>query len=70
MADKADLAGELIEWREDLQRWALAAAAAQAPRLGTLRCVECDDPIPEARRRAIPGCRLCVECQGFAEGRR
>ena len=22
-----------------------------------------DEPIPEARRRAIPGVRLCIECQ-------
>jgi len=27
------------------------------------RCEECDAPIPEARRRAVPGVRLCVACQ-------
>jgi phage/conjugal plasmid C-4 type zinc finger TraR family protein len=26
-------------------------------------CEECDDPIPEARRKALPGVRLCVRCQ-------
>lgn len=26
-------------------------------------CEECEEPIPEARRVAIPGVRLCVECQ-------
>ncbi|HEY0974363.1 MAG TPA: DksA/TraR family C4-type zinc finger protein [Solimonas sp.] len=26
-------------------------------------CVECGDDIPEARRLAIPGVRLCVPCQ-------
>ncbi|MDI7163419.1 DksA/TraR family C4-type zinc finger protein, partial [Escherichia coli] len=26
-------------------------------------CEECDAAIPEARRRAIPGVRLCVNCQ-------
>ena len=26
-------------------------------------CMACDDPIPEARRRAIPGVRLCISCQ-------
>ena len=26
-------------------------------------CDECDEPIPEARRAAIPGVRLCVDCQ-------
>ncbi len=27
------------------------------------RCEECDQVIPEARRQAIPGVRLCVSCQ-------
>ena len=26
-------------------------------------CAECGEPIPEARRLAVPGCRLCIECQ-------
>ena len=26
-------------------------------------CEECDVIIPEARRKVIPGVRLCVECQ-------
>ncbi|MFK7997214.1 MAG: DksA/TraR family C4-type zinc finger protein [Granulosicoccus sp.] len=26
-------------------------------------CEECDAPIPEARRKAVPGVRLCVKCQ-------
>ncbi|MEH6575491.1 MAG: DksA/TraR family C4-type zinc finger protein [Amphritea sp.] len=26
-------------------------------------CEECDTPIPEARRKAILGVRLCVSCQ-------
>lgn len=30
---------------------------------GLDQCEECDAPIPEARRRAIPGVRLCVACQ-------
>ena len=26
-------------------------------------CIECQDPIPQARRDAIPGVILCLECQ-------
>ncbi|MGQ0333303.1 DksA/TraR family C4-type zinc finger protein [Halomonas elongata] len=26
-------------------------------------CEECDAPIPEARREAVPGVRLCIDCQ-------
>nr|WP_144918554.1 MULTISPECIES: DksA/TraR family C4-type zinc finger protein [Moraxella] len=30
-------------------------------------CEECDAPIPEARRLAMPGVRLCVHCQQSLE---
>ncbi|WP_407351248.1 DksA/TraR family C4-type zinc finger protein [Luteimonas sp. R10] len=30
---------------------------------GLTHCEECDAPIPEARRKAVPGVRLCVSCQ-------
>ena len=30
---------------------------------GLEHCEECDAPIPLARRRAVPGVRLCVACQ-------
>lgn len=26
-------------------------------------CAECGNRIPENRRNAIPGCKLCFECQ-------
>jgi phage/conjugal plasmid C-4 type zinc finger TraR family protein len=26
-------------------------------------CESCGEPIPEARREALPGVRLCVDCQ-------
>lgn len=30
-------------------------------------CEECDAAIPEARRKAIPGVRLCIACQSELE---
>jgi phage/conjugal plasmid C-4 type zinc finger TraR family protein len=30
---------------------------------GQERCEECGTEIPQARRQAIPGVRLCVDCQ-------
>ncbi|MCD9045619.1 MULTISPECIES: DksA/TraR family C4-type zinc finger protein [unclassified Luteimonas] len=30
---------------------------------GLTHCEECEAPIPEARRKAVPGVRLCVRCQ-------
>ena len=32
-------------------------------------CAECGDPIPEARREAISGCRLCAWCAETLESR-
>ena len=37
---------------------------SQLPRGPSLtHCVECEAEIPEARRNAFPGVRLCVSCQ-------
>lgn len=30
---------------------------------GRTDCAECGNPIPEARRAAVPGARLCLACQ-------
>jgi phage/conjugal plasmid C-4 type zinc finger TraR family protein len=44
---------------------AVAHARSQLPRGKSLsHCEECDVEIPKARQRAIPGVRLCVNCQG------
>lgn len=32
-------------------------------------CAECEEPIPEARRRAVPGVKLCIECQMDRDGK-
>lgn len=43
---------------------AIQRARSKAPRGPSLkRCEECDAQIPEARRKAVPGVRLCVACQ-------
>ena len=34
---------------------------------GVTHCIECEEPIPEARRIAIPSVRLCVNCQSELE---
>lgn len=34
---------------------------------GLTHCEECDEPIPEARRKAVPGVRLCVSCQSAVD---
>jgi phage/conjugal plasmid C-4 type zinc finger TraR family protein len=43
---------------------AVKHARDQLPRGESLKnCDECDAPIPEARREAVPGVRLCITCQ-------
>ncbi|XTZ37141.1 DksA/TraR family C4-type zinc finger protein [Salmonella enterica] len=43
---------------------AVARARRDLPHGESLKeCAECGAPIPEARRKAIPGVRLCVKCQ-------
>lgn len=32
-------------------------------------CEVCEEPIPEARRKAVPGVRLCIGCQAELEKR-
>ena len=34
---------------------------------GLKHCEECDTKIPEARRKAVPGVRLCIDCQEAAD---
>jgi phage/conjugal plasmid C-4 type zinc finger TraR family protein len=44
-------------------------ARARLPRGESLQtCQECGEPIPEARRTAIPGVRTCVPCQSERDG--
>jgi phage/conjugal plasmid C-4 type zinc finger TraR family protein len=43
---------------------AIERARSQLPRgQGLTHCEQCDAAIPEARRKAVPGVRLCVPCQ-------
>ncbi|WP_246797781.1 TraR/DksA C4-type zinc finger protein [Burkholderia perseverans] len=53
---------------EEMLREIAINAATQRP--GTDResaefCLDdaCGEPIPEARRLAVPGCQFCIECQ-------
>jgi len=65
--DKADIANDYIEWRTEQ---ALKAREHRPSELASRAiCKECDEPIPAARRKALPGVQLCVTCQSVLEGR-
>ena len=47
---------------------AVLLARSRIPRGESLQnCEECEAQIPEARRQAVPGVRLCVSCQEDAD---
>ena len=35
----------------------------------TIKCIDCEETIPEARRKVMPGCERCVTCQTIYETR-
>jgi phage/conjugal plasmid C-4 type zinc finger TraR family protein len=49
----------------------LARLKARRPPQGESRthCAECEEPIPEARRLALPGVKLCIDCQAARDAR-
>ncbi|MDR1920323.1 MAG: DksA/TraR family C4-type zinc finger protein [Candidatus Adiutrix sp.] len=50
---------------------AVARARRELPRGESLKfCEDCGEEIPAARRAALPGVRLCLECQAAAEKNR
>ena len=53
---------------DDTVEDALQRVRSEIPAGDSLReCEECGEPIPEARRRALPGVRLCVACQSVRD---
>lgn len=65
MADEADTTDEEVR----LQLEARIAARTRYEGTSAFECEECGNTIPEARRLALPGVQLCVECQAAAERR-
>lgn len=64
MADVIDTAQE----RADLVLSAqIQAARATVAGVSAMFCIECNRPIPEERRAALPGVELCIYCKELAE---
>jgi phage/conjugal plasmid C-4 type zinc finger TraR family protein len=62
--------GAVLDQIEDTVTDGVLNARARLPAgEGTDACVECGDPIPEARRRALPGATTCVSCQSDRDRR-
>ena len=56
--------GAVQDQIDDSVKDAVALARSQLPQGESLtHCEECGEEIPQARREAVPGVRLCVNCQ-------
>lgn len=66
MADDIDLANDLVDI--EVSRALSRMRETTAPSQGTSHCVECDDPMPVARKEL--GFRLCVDCAQEIERRK
>lgn len=63
--DEIDIAQEINERQLEI---ALDEHHRQMPTGPSLTvCIDCDEPIPTARRLAVPGCRRCIDCQEALE---
>ena len=63
-ADRADLVIDAATQRAiERSRVALGSGLTES----ATECEDCGERIPEARRRAMPGCRKCVQRQMIAE---
>lgn len=64
----ADFADQAAAAADEYLRAALAGIGSPVGGDGEVfECVECGEEIPEARRKAVPGCIYCVTCQKMVE---
>ncbi len=62
--------GAVTDQIDDTVKDAVMRARANMPKGESLsECAQCGEPIPEGRRRAMPGVRTCVACQSAADAR-
>lgn len=62
--DNIDQANERTEMYLKAQ---LDAATKRTTLPAAHECDECGEEIPEARRRTVPGVRLCIDCKELEE---
>lgn len=63
-----DLLDEAQAKTEAERQASIARAVSKLDGEAQSHCADCEAPIPEARRRAVPNVRRCVSCQEDFEG--
>ena len=62
--------GAVQDQIDDTVKDAVSGARSRMPKGESLEyCEECDEPIPQRRREAMPGVRTCVQCQSGRDTR-
>lgn len=62
--------GAVQDQIDDTVADAVLSARARIPvGHGETHCFVCGDPIPEGRRRALPGAKTCIYCQAARDAR-
>lgn len=59
MTDEIDTAND----RSEVIKQAGVDAIPRYTGTSAKRCEDCDEPIPEGRRQAVPGCTRCTSCE-------
>ena len=54
---------------EMMREQAIQAHRINRDAVSAKHCSHCDEELPEARRKAYPGCTMCVECLAEQEFR-
>lgn len=54
---------------EMMREHAIQAHRINRDAVSATHCSQCDEKLPEARRKAYPGCAMCVSCQQDEEKR-
>lgn len=64
MYDQIDRANELAEKMREV---ALTKHRQKQTACSLTHCEDCNEPIPEMRRKYVIGCTRCVDCQAIHE---
>lgn len=66
-ADSIDAANELADQMLTQHLAEHRARVANSCPVSSVICIDCGEPIPDARRLAVVGCERCIECQQFVD---
>lgn len=65
----SEIIDQASELEEMLRENAIAAHRLNPNAVSATHCEECDEQLSDERRKAYPGCTMCVSCQDDAERR-